>query len=187
MFFPCRVKWPILASGVMLCLTGVGTAILWGIDTVAVAKGVIANWPTFPIMTAAAFLWAFYTNAVRKWGDDANGTGWFMVCAGCIFLGLWIADGKPLGFNTGMVVPFFLHATVVNAISYLFWDIGVRRGDIRLMGMLANFLPLGSVLFGTWYLQRPTTPGLWFGAVMVIGGAVLCRTGLVEYGCPETE
>lgn len=183
-FFPCRVKWGILAAGLLLCLTGVGMAMLWGLDPSGMMRGFLRNRPAFVMMGTAAFLWAFYTNATRKWGGDANGSGWFLALGGLCLLALWFAGGEPLGFSRAMIAPLFLHAAVVNAVCYLLWDAGARRGDLRLLGQLANFLPLGSVLFGAWYLGGSTTPGLWLGGVLVPAGALLCRKGLSQANAP---
>lgn len=177
-FFECAVKWRILVAGMALCVAGVASSLLWGMpagDMLAVFREI---WPAFLMMAAAAFLWAFYSNAVRKWGGTANGIGWFQLAGGVCFLILWRIKGGPLGLETSMLVPLLLHSLVVNAAAYMFWDCGVRRGDIGLMGVLANFLPIGSVLFGAWYLNDPATPGLWMGGALVTAGAILCRRGL---------
>lgn len=180
LFFPCRIRWGVLAAGTALCIAGVGCSLLWGVSLRELAAVAAEIWPACLMMLAAAFLWAFYSDAVRKWGGTANGVGWFQLCGGLCFLALWRVKGGDMGLNWGMAVPLLLHALVVNAAAYMLWDLGVRRGDIGLMGTLANFLPLASILFGSWYLGDATTPGLWIGAALVTLGAVLCRKGVRE-------
>lgn len=108
-FFPWTVRWPILAAGIPLCVAGVGCALLWGARLGETAELFVRNWPAFLMMAAAAFLWAFYSNAVRKWGGTANGTGWFMIAGGLCFLLLWPFVGGPLGFTRRMLAPL-LHS-----------------------------------------------------------------------------
>jgi len=177
-FFPAQVRWGVLLLGLALCVAGVGMALLWGLNLATMATEFVANWQAFLLMILAAFLWAFYSNAACKWGGTANGTGWFMATAGLILTLLWWSGGKPLGFSADMTAPFLLHALVVNAAAYMFWDTGVRKGTLLWLGMLANFLPLLSVLFGAVYLGNPVTIGLWLGGGLVVGGAMLCRKGL---------
>lgn len=177
LFFPGRVRWPVLAGGIALCVAGVALAMLWGMSLASLAKALREDWPAFLMMAAAAFLWAFYSNASRKWGGSANGVGWFMLASGAMFLAVWFVSGEPLGLTRAMTFPLILHALAINAAGYLFWDFGVRWGDIGLMGAMANFLPLGSVLFGSWYLGSSTTPGLWIGGALVTIGAMLCGKG----------
>lgn len=174
-FFPRRMRWPLLAAGWLLCLAGIGFALLWGVPLSAVGGMLADNGTAFAMMLAAAFLWAFYSNAARKWGGDANGCGWFQMTAGALLLCMWTATGEPLGFTTAMIVPFAVHALVINAAAYLMWDVGVRQGNIGLMGSLANYLPVASSLFGAWYLGDQTTAGLWIGCVLVTVGAILCN------------
>ncbi len=177
-FFHQSVRWSILAIGLIFCLAGVGCSLLWGMSLVEVGQAIHAYWLAFAMMVAAAFLWAFYSNAVRKWGGAANGVGWFELASGLCFLALWLWDGGSLGFDAAMLGPFLVHAVVVNACAYMLWDCSMRWGDISLIGALANFLPLGSIIFGSWYFGDPTTPGLWIGGALVTLGAILCRRGL---------
>lgn len=179
-FFSCSVRWRVLGAGAVLCIAGAAAAMLWGMAPAEMAELVGRNWPAFLLVLMAAFLWAFYSNAARKWGGSANGTGWFMLAGGLCFLTAWFFSGEPIGFHRDMIAPFLLHACLVNATAYLFWDIGVRRGDIGLMGTLANFLPIGSIAFGCWYLGDVATPGLWPGCLLVTAGAVLCRRALAS-------
>lgn len=177
-FFTVRVRWPVLAAGMILCIVGVGCSLLWGMSLRQVAAVAASTWQPFLMMAGSAVLWAFYSNVARKWGNTASGTGWFMLTAGLAFLAMWLVAGGPLGLSAAMLAPLALHALVVNAAAYLFWDCGVRWGDMGLMGVLANFLPVGSVLFGLWYFGNNSTTGLWLGGILVTLGAVLCRKGI---------
>jgi Permeases of the drug/metabolite transporter (DMT) superfamily len=177
LFFRCRIKTGILTSGIILCVAGVASSLLWGLSLAEITTVFWQNWPAFAMMGASAFLWAFYSNAARKWAGTANGVGWFFLATGLCFLALWQVTGGPLGLSRETLGPLFVHAVCVNAIAYFFWDCGVRWGDIGLMGALANFLPIGSIVFGVWYLGNAATPGLWIGGALVTAGAILCRKG----------
>lgn len=177
-FSRCAVRRRVLLAGMGLCVVGVGMSLLWGISFKELGAVLWGNGASLCMMLGAAVLWAFYSNAARKWGGRANGIGWFQVAAGLCFLGVWGGVGGRLGFGREMALPFVLHAVVVNALAYTLWDIGVRWGDIGLMGVLANFLPIGSVVFGIWYFGDSGTLGLWVGGLLVTAGAVLCRWGI---------
>ena len=177
-FFVCRVNWAILGAGLLLCLSGVGMALLRDVSIADVMRNMADDWPAFLIMTGAAFLWAFYSNAARKWAGRASGAGWFMLTSGLVLLVMWRLDGGPLGFEPGMTLPFLVHALVVNAAAYALWELGVRRGDLRFLGLAANFLPLASVIVGSWYLGGGFSSRLWLGGGMVALGAYLCGKGL---------
>jgi drug/metabolite transporter (DMT)-like permease len=178
LFFPCRLRATFLLPGILLCLVGVTVAFLRDLGMGTLWREWGENGLSLIAMLAAAFLWAFYSNAARKWGGQANGVGWFQLAAGLVFLALWAAGEGELGLSGSTLLPFLLHAIVVNALSYLLWDIGIRRGDLDLLGILANFLPVGSVLFGFWHFGGDPGNGLWSACLMISLGAVFCRRGL---------
>lgn len=180
LFFPGRVRWAILIAGIALCVIGVGFALLWGLSFRDIAGVMRNDWQAVVMMAIAAFLWALYSNIARKWGGTANGVGWFFLLTGLVLLALWVGSGEPLGFESAMLGPLLLHSVAISAVGYLLWDLGVRWGDMSLLGTLANFLPIGSSLFGAWYLGNSTTSGLWIGCVLVTVGAILCRRGFVK-------
>ncbi|MDR0362823.1 MAG: EamA family transporter [Planctomycetota bacterium] len=173
-FTNCHVR-PLF--GIVLCLIGICCAMLWGMSMEKMLRGMSENWPAFLIMAAAAVAWALYSNLAGRWAGNSSGTGWFELVSGLILLVVWFFEGGPLGFTANMVAPFLLHALAVNATCYLLWDYGIRYGDLSLMGTLANFLPLGSILFGAWYLGGEPTPGLWLGGILVSLGAIVSRRG----------
>lgn len=177
LFFRCRIKTWILTAGIIFCIAGVASSLLWGLSFAEIAAVFWQNWPAFAMMGGSAFLWAFYSNAARKWAGTANGVGWFFLATGLCFLALWLVTGGPLGLTKEMLAPLLVHAICINAIAYMFWDIGARWGDLGLMGALANFLPIGSIIFGVWYLGDAATLGLWIGGILVTLGAILCRKG----------
>ncbi len=176
-FFRRRVNRALLAAGILLCVAGVASAMFWGADIAAIAADCVRNWPALAMMAVVPFAWAFYSNASRKWGGNANGVGWFQLIAGICFLLLWTGTGEPMGFTRDMLLPFLVHSLLVNAAAYAFWDAAMRHGDIALMGSMANALPITSILFSVWYLGEALTPGLAIGAALVAAGAILCRRG----------
>ncbi|MDR1535885.1 MAG: EamA family transporter [Planctomycetota bacterium] len=186
LFSPRRFRWPHFLIGLALSLAGAASALLWNLDRSAMWGILGKNRLAFAMMLLAAFLWGFYSHAARRWGGGANGVGWFQLTAGLAFFLLWLESGAKLGLTGELLLPLLLHALLVNALSYLLWDWGVRRGDLDQLGILANFLPPASTLFGVWYLDGGATPGLWLGCLLVTAGAFFCRRGIAEGKRPDS-
>ena len=56
-------------------------------------------------------------------------------------------------------------------LAYHFWEIGMKRGNVRLISQLAYFTPVGSsLLIGVFFHQAPSA-GLWLGASLIVVGA----------------
>lgn len=177
-FSPCSVRLKYLLPGLAFCVCGVANAFLWGLPMASIVSALRENILACAMMLVGAVFWGFYSNAARKWAGNVNGTGWFMFVTGLAFFVLWRVTGDPLGLSSAMILPLFIHSLLVNGIAYMLWDSGVRKGDIVLLGSLSNFLPLGSILFGGWYLGTGLHAGLLVGIMMVICGAALCKRGV---------
>ena len=65
-------------------------------------------------------------------------------------------------------------------LAYVLWDIAVRNGEIILIASLSYLTPLLSTLVSALVLQVRPGIGLWFGALLVMGGALLSKISIRE-------
>jgi drug/metabolite transporter (DMT)-like permease len=73
-----------------------------------------------------------------------------------------------------MVFPTFL--------SFWFWETGVRRGNIVLLGACSNLAPLMAALLNSWYLRVPLHWTIGVGSILIIVGAWISRRTLHDAG-----
>ena len=61
-------------------------------------------------------------------------------------------------------------------IAYHFWEIGVKRGNVRLIVQLDCFIPVGSSLPISLFFCSTFSHGLWVGAALIAAGAWISRS-----------
>jgi drug/metabolite transporter (DMT)-like permease len=121
-------------------------------------------------------LWALYCVLLRRWRvpEEQGGTALhFSVCALLAALlaswrGEWgrVADAGPESLFWvlfGGVGPV--------GLGYHWWEIAMKRGNARLLGLLAYFIPVGSSLVLGALYAAALGPGLLPGALLIGLGA----------------
>jgi drug/metabolite transporter (DMT)-like permease len=137
--------------------------------------------PGFAAAFIAAFAWAIYSVMSRRYAaaptDVVVGFCLATALLAAIFHvaleqtqwpqspGQWLA---VLGLGVGPV-----------GAAFYAWDIGVKRGDIRVLGVASYLAPLLSTAF--LMLAGYATPSVWLGlaAVLVAGGGVLAAKDII--------
>jgi drug/metabolite transporter (DMT)-like permease len=58
-------------------------------------------------------------------------------------------------------------------IAFFTWDLGMKKGNIQLLGVASYAAPLLSTLALVVSGNSPASPSLWIAAVLIAGGAAL--------------
>ncbi len=126
---------------------------------------------------ACAVIWSSYSLASRRYGHvPTDAVGWF--CGGVAVLGLlchlaFEETRIPQGAATGLAI-LLLGAGPVG-LAFFAWDIGVKHGDIRTLGVLSYAAPLISALLLVAAGETRLTVSLGLACLLITGGAVLAR------------
>ncbi len=182
--------WPLLL--VLLSALMLGLPLTWGHLTgttlallgCAVLLGGGAAFPAgamvgYGLAAASAVVWALYSVLARRFtrvpsGAVAGFCGGTAVLAAALhtLTGTWIAPGPAawvamLGMGAGPV-----------GVAFALWDMGMKRGDPRLLGTLAFATPVLSTLLLAAAGMAPFTGTTMLAAALVAtGGYVAARTG----------
>jgi drug/metabolite transporter (DMT)-like permease len=129
------------------------------------------HWPGYAAALAAAFVWAGYSVLSRRFGEvPTDVVAGF--CLGTAVLSfvchrLFETTVWPAGASEWLAVVA-LGLGPVGAAFYV-WDIGMKRGDIRLLGVASYAAPVLStlVLVATGYAEPTIALGLACGLIVV--------------------
>jgi drug/metabolite transporter (DMT)-like permease len=158
-------------SGAMLALSGVALLIAGGRGGPDFSRAGIG----IAAALAAAFIWASYSVASRLYRDVPSSavTGFCGATAVCSFvfhklletsvwpngLGAWLAI---IGCGLGPV-----------GLAFYLWDEGMKRGDLRLLGVASYATPLISTLVLAALGIGEATGRIWLAAALVTAGALI--------------
>jgi len=166
-----RLRWYHLAG----VLTGLaGCAVLIGGDGSSLdfagahATGYLAA-------LAAALVWSGYSVLSRRLGALPTDTvGWF--CAGSATLGLvchLIFEATVWPSHTGQWLAAVGLGLGPVGLAFFVWDIGVKRGNIKILGAMSYGAPLISTLALVAFGKAEPTTALGVACFCIVGGAVL--------------
>jgi drug/metabolite transporter (DMT)-like permease len=127
---------------------------------------------------AGAFLWALYCVLLRRWRipEEKGGTAFhFTVCSVlAAALALWRGEWQEfpgMGLEAGFWVLFGGVGPV--GLAYHWWEIGMKRGAVHFISLLAYLIPVGSSLLLGFFFKASLNPGLLPGALLIAAGAWL--------------
>ncbi len=134
-----------------------------------------ANMAGLGLGLACALIWAGYSVGSRRFGTVPTGAvAIYCLGSAALSLALHLAIETPAwpGDTGGWLAIAALGAGPVGLAFYI-WDVGVKRGDIRLLGVLSYAAPLLSTLLLIGFGIAPASPVLLLAAALITGGAAL--------------
>jgi len=158
---------------------------LAGTVTLFAGRGVTltgAYLPGFAAALVAAFTWAIYSVTSRRFADVPSDAvaGFCLVTAvlAAISHGLFEQTHWPENASQWLAVAA-LGIGPVGAAFYV-WDIGMKRGDIRVLGVASYLAPLLSTLFLVLAGYAAASPSLALAAVLIAGGGLLAAKDMIR-------
>jgi drug/metabolite transporter (DMT)-like permease len=160
-----------------LALTGMALAVLGqaGLSLQATFAAVSARPLPYLAAVGASLSWAVYANTAslgQRDGDDNPVIAYLPMAALATGLLAWRMDGLNLPVTERTTISLLI-LCVVTAISYVGWDLAVRKGNARIVGTAALFTPLLSVLAASIAFGQTPGPAVWLGAALLVGAAAL--------------
>jgi drug/metabolite transporter (DMT)-like permease len=133
------------------------------------------NWPGYACAFCAAFVWAGYSVLSRRFAAVPTAT----VAGFCVATAVIAAFGHvmvettlwPQGPTQWLAVGLLGIGPV--GIAFYVWDIGVKRGDIRLLGVGSYAAPVLSTLALVLVGYAPATASLGLAALLISGGGLI--------------
>jgi drug/metabolite transporter (DMT)-like permease len=122
-----------------------------------------------------AFVWSGYSVASRRLGAAPTETVAVFCLASALLAGaahLALETTSWPASSSAWIALLLLGAGPVGLAFYL-WDIGVKRGDIQLLGTASYAAPLLSTLILVLAGEAAPTPRLGAAALLIAGGAAL--------------
>ena len=132
------------------------------------------NPAAYLLALAAAISWALYSNLTRRWSTPgtAGAVEFFLIASGVVLLGMRLLVSEPTRWGMRSVAEV-LGLAAATALSYVLWDMAMRRGNLLVLVAASYFTPLFSTGLSCAYLNVSPGPKLWLGCFLLIGGCFL--------------
>lgn len=160
-------------SGIILIQTGQG-ALTWS----NILSNILENPISYILAFVGATLWSLYCVITKKYSDGHNPISFFFVAISIV---LWSKYLWSHGLSLNAIPEVELTTigllgivSVVMALGYAAWNIGIIKGNITILVTLSYFSPVISTLISMFILQTNLPTEFWYGVILVTSGSLVC-------------
>ncbi|MFW1735497.1 aromatic amino acid DMT transporter YddG [Acinetobacter sp. ULE_I001] len=160
-------------SGIILIQTGQG-ALTWS----NILSNILENPISYILAFVGATLWSLYCVITKKYSDGHNPISFFFVAISIV---LWSKYLWSHGLSLNAIPQVELTTigllgivSVVMALGYAAWNIGIIKGNITILVTLSYFSPVISTLISMFILQTNLPTEFWYGVMLVTSGSLVC-------------
>lgn len=160
-------------SGIILIQTGQG-ALTWS----NILSNILENPISYILAFVGATLWSLYCVITKKYSDGHNPISFFFVAISIVLWSkyLW-SNGLSLNAIPEVeltTIGLLCIVSVVMALGYAAWNIGIIKGNITILVTLSYFSPVISTLISMFILQTNLPTEFWYGVILVTSGSLVC-------------
>lgn len=158
-------------SGIVFIQTGSGT-FSWA----SVFNNVHENPFSYCLAFMGAVLWALYCVITKKYSNGHNPIALFFVAITIVLWAKIFVSHDTIVFPEidAITLIYMWCVSIVTALGYTAWNIGIIKGNITLLVTLSYFSPLISSVFSVLILQTNLSASFWHGAILVTLGSLIC-------------
>lgn len=174
-----RASWRVI-PGLLAVLTGI---LLGKVATAPAGATTDAlmhiNAVAYTLALLDAIAWALYSNFSRKLSDPrgASAVPMYMIVTSVVLL---LLSESPNSATT--VSPsdwaLLISWSFGTAVAYLFWDVGMRFGNVVTISTMSMFIPLFSTIITAVVSGHGVSALLIVSAALVVLGSQICRRGV---------
>lgn len=122
---------------------------------------------------AGGIVWASYSVLERKFSHvDSNVTGIYFGMGAVVLLALSAATESWPALTAARLWPV-VAAGVCSHFGYYSWDVGMKKGDMLLLGIASYLTPVLSTWWLLCFRRANSTGSLWLAILLVLAGAAL--------------
>jgi drug/metabolite transporter (DMT)-like permease len=167
--------WRLTGQHVIAALLGLaGAALVIGIAPVALTSRSAVG---FAFAAGSAIVWACYSLLCRRVPPFSSwAIGGFALASGSLALACHLAFEPRVTIAPGDALRLVALGLGPMGTAFYLWDIAMKRGDPRVIGVMAYATPLLSTALLLVVTQRPLTSALALATLLIIGAAALAFT-----------
>lgn len=154
--------------GIVMAKTGGSGEGVWGFFK-DLTRG---NWLAYSMGFLVSLSWALYTNLTKKYLGikPVDGVGIYMVVSAVALGGIAAFLPEPRDFSIRLTGEILYQAIAVSCIANVLWTASITKGNLLVVVLASNFLPIISAVVTAWMLGLSITiPVVVGGGLVVVG------------------
>jgi len=123
---------------------------------------------------AVAISWGLYTNLTKKYIGllDVDGVGIYMISAAAILGVIALNVDEPRQFSGILILQILYAGIVVGSVANVLWNLSIKKGNMLLVVLTSNFLPIISTIMTSLLLGVGITVPIIIGSLLVVMGTM---------------
>ncbi len=134
--------------------------------------------PGYVLGFLSAVSWGLYTNLIKKYVGTrkVDGVGIYMILTGIVLGGIALFADEPRQFSASLLGQILYAGVVVGSVANTFWGLAIKKGNMLLVVLVSNFLPIISSIITSCMLGVGITIPILVGSVLVVVGTLWSKT-----------
>lgn len=167
---------PWLIGSVAVSIAGIAVANLGGKiqDLPSFTANISHNFLPYFLGLVSALAWGLYSNLARRFiGDkEDGGVGFFILITGLALGAVSLAMNEPRVLTSSMIGGLLYQSIVTTFIATLLWDAAMRKGNIVVVAVASNYLPVVTTIMTALMLEVAISRSMLIGAALVVAGTI---------------
>lgn len=169
----------VLVAQVAVAVVGTAIAVLarGDIPVDAILQAIVQRPAPYVAALLAALCWALYSNTasvgVRE-GDENPVSAYLPMAAVATGIYAWMVEGLPFPQQTATWISL-VTLSIATAAGYICWDVAMRKGNTRIVGLGALFTPILSVSIAGVAFGERLGWNIWAGASLIVVASLMSR------------
>lgn len=117
--------------------------------------------------------WGLYTNLTKKYmHEEVDGVGIYMIATAVVLGSIAFFVDEPRAFSFNLTGQILYAGIIVSALANSFWNVAIKKGNMLLVVLVSNFLPIISTLITSFLLGVGITIPIIIGSLLVVVGTL---------------
>lgn len=128
--------------------------------------------------------WGLYTNYTKKFVGkrDVDGVGLYMIMTAVILGLIAFRVDEPRQFSANLTGQILYAGIIVGSIANVLWNKSIKKGNMLLVVLASNFLPIISTVMTAFMLGVGITVPVVIGSLLVVAGTMWSKKCFREAG-----
>lgn len=125
-----------------------------------------------------AISWGLYTNLTKKYigTRKVEGVGIYMIVTAVILGIIAIFVEEPREFSSSLIGQILYAGIIVGALANSLWNLSIKKGNMLLVVLASNFLPIISTVMTSFMLGVGITAPIIVGSLLVVIGTLWSKS-----------